>query len=267
MGVKSMALLCALAISGASAAEQARYQVKIQAQPLGAALQELASQSGIQIIFFSKLTEGRDAPALNGKFTPEAALDLLLRGTDLTFRQLNDKTIEVRPGATVHSTSNTTDETAASRAHASLLASRDPTPPPTYRAPVRLAQAESGSPARPAAEVSTAQGERGTVQEIIVTARKVRENQQDTPVAITAFSGDALEKRQVFQTDNLTQLVPNLQFGTNAPLAGNNASSQVFIRGIGQTDPTSTVDPGVGLYIDDVYIGSAVGSRMDLRDI
>src|SRR5437016_10188724 len=105
------------------------------------------------------------------------------------------------------------------------------------------------------------------LEEVTVTARKVRENLQDTPVAITAMSGDALEQRQVFQTDKLTQVVPNLQFGTNAPLAGNNASSQVFIRGIGQTDPTSTVDPGVGLYIDDVYIGSAVGARMDLRDI
>jgi iron complex outermembrane recepter protein len=107
----------------------------------------------------------------------------------------------------------------------------------------------------------------GTVEEITITARKVKENLQDTPVAVTALSGDALEQHQVFQTDKLTQVVPNLQFGTNAPLAGNNSSSQVFIRGIGQTDPTSTVDPGVGLYIDDVYVGTAVGARMDLRDI
>jgi iron complex outermembrane receptor protein len=107
----------------------------------------------------------------------------------------------------------------------------------------------------------------GVLAEITVTARKVRENLQDTPVAVTALSGAELEQHQVFQTDQLTQVVPNLQFGTNAPLAGNNSSSQVFIRGIGQTDPTSTVDPGVGLYIDDVYIGNAVGARMDLRDI
>ena len=105
------------------------------------------------------------------------------------------------------------------------------------------------------------------LEEVTVTARKVQENLQDTPVAVTALSGDALLQRQIFQTDKLTQVVPNLQFGTNAPLAGNNSSSQVFIRGIGQTDPTSTVDPGVGLYIDDVYIGTAVGARMDLRDI
>jgi iron complex outermembrane recepter protein len=110
------------------------------------------------------------------------------------------------------------------------------------------------------------QASRG-LEEIIVTARKVAENLQETPIAITAFTGSALEDRQIFSTDVLDQVVPNLQFANNAPLAGNNSSSQIFIRGIGQTDPTSTVDPGVGLYIDDVYIGNAVGGTMTLRDI
>jgi iron complex outermembrane receptor protein len=105
------------------------------------------------------------------------------------------------------------------------------------------------------------------LEEVIVTARKVAENLQRTPIAITAISGTALQDRQVFSTEMLDQVVPNLQFANNAPLAGNNSSSQVFIRGIGQTDPTSTVDPGVGLYIDDVYIGNAVGGTMTLRDI
>jgi iron complex outermembrane receptor protein len=105
------------------------------------------------------------------------------------------------------------------------------------------------------------------LEEITVTARRVTENLQDTPLAITALTGDALADRQVFSTDVLDQVVPNLQFGDNAALAGNNHSSQVFIRGIGQTDPTSTVDPGVGLYIDDVYMGSAVGGTMELRDV
>jgi iron complex outermembrane recepter protein len=118
--------------------------------------------------------------------------------------------------------------------------------------------------------VTTAHAQQATTQgleEIIVTARKVEENLQETPIAITALSGSALEDRQIFSTDVLDQVVPNLQFANNAPLAGNNSSSQVFIRGIGQTDPTSTVDPGVGLYIDDVYIGNAVGGTFTLRDI
>ncbi|HEU5135845.1 MAG TPA: TonB-dependent receptor [Steroidobacteraceae bacterium] len=105
------------------------------------------------------------------------------------------------------------------------------------------------------------------LEEITVTARKVQEDLQKTPISITAITGAALEDRQIFRTDVLDQVVPNLQFANNAPLAGNNSSSQVFIRGIGQTDPTSTVDPGVGLYIDDVYIGNAVGASMALRDV
>jgi iron complex outermembrane receptor protein len=255
------------AMAGAAESAQKSHQVEIAPQPLAGALRELANQSGIQIVFFSEVADGHDAPGLNGTFTPGAALSVLLRGTDLSFRQLNENTIEVQSAAEFRKADGVkADMTALSRR--TLLALDDGTAMARgYPPPLRLAQAESrptsgSSSSPPAQEV-----ERGTVEEIIVTARKVRENQQDTPVAITAFSGDALEKRQVFQTDKLTQLVPNLQFGTNAPLAGNNASSQVFIRGIGQTDPTSTVDPGVGLYIDDVYIGSAVGSRMDLRDI
>ncbi|HEU4619670.1 MAG TPA: TonB-dependent receptor plug domain-containing protein, partial [Gammaproteobacteria bacterium] len=107
----------------------------------------------------------------------------------------------------------------------------------------------------------------GRLEEVTVTARRVEENLQDTPIAVSAFTGNALRDRQVFDTTQLDQVVPNLQFSNNAPLAGNNNSSQVFIRGIGQTDPTSTVDPGVGLYFDDVYFGSAVGGTMELRDI
>jgi iron complex outermembrane receptor protein len=109
--------------------------------------------------------------------------------------------------------------------------------------------------------------EAGGLQEITVTARRVSENLQDTPIAVSAFTGALLEERQIFKTDQLDQVVPNLQFSSNAQLAGNNSSSQVFIRGIGQSDPTSTVDPGVGLYIDDVYIGTAVGGTLDFRDI
>jgi iron complex outermembrane receptor protein len=112
-----------------------------------------------------------------------------------------------------------------------------------------------------------ASGASSGLEQITVTARRVEESLQDTPIAVTVLSGDALTDRQIFNTTELDQVVPNLQFANNAPLAGNNSSSQVFIRGIGQTDPTSTVDPGVGLYIDDIYIGSAVGGTMSLRDI
>ena len=105
------------------------------------------------------------------------------------------------------------------------------------------------------------------LEEVQVTARRVQERLQDTPVSVAAFTPETLERRQVFSTDELDQTTPNLVFNSSARLAGNSSAVVVTIRGIGQTDPTPDVDPGVGLYIDDVYMGHGVGGSMDLRDI
>ena len=102
---------------------------------------------------------------------------------------------------------------------------------------------------------------------IIVTARRREETLQDTPIAVTALSGDALESRLIVSTTDLDKVAPNLQFHSYGTLTGNNSAAQVFIRGIGQTDATPAVDPGVGVYIDDVYMGRSVGGAMDFRDI
>lgn len=103
--------------------------------------------------------------------------------------------------------------------------------------------------------------------ELVVTARRRAENLQDTPVAVTVLTADALEKRGLASTTDLDQVAPNLQFTSYGTLTGNNSAAQVFIRGIGQTDATPAVDPGVGLYIDEVYMGRSVGGAMDFRDI
>jgi outer membrane receptor protein involved in Fe transport len=84
-------------LTPAVASSAAEYELKIERQPLGQALQEFAKQSGVQIIFFSSVADGRQAPALNGRYTAAAALGRLLTGSDLTFRELNSKTIEVQP--------------------------------------------------------------------------------------------------------------------------------------------------------------------------
>jgi iron complex outermembrane receptor protein len=105
------------------------------------------------------------------------------------------------------------------------------------------------------------------LEEVVVTARKREENLQNTPVAISAFTAAALERQEITSTADLDRVTPNLQFTGYAPLSGNNSAAQIFIRGIGQTDPSSGVDPGVGLYIDDVYMGRSVGGVMDFRDV
>ena len=79
----------------AASDEPIKCNVKIDREPLGAALQRFAKQCGVQIIFFSEVTEGHKAPALNASFSLEGALQMLLSGSQLNFRVINPKTIAI----------------------------------------------------------------------------------------------------------------------------------------------------------------------------
>jgi iron complex outermembrane receptor protein len=102
---------------------------------------------------------------------------------------------------------------------------------------------------------------------ILVTARRREESLQETPVAISAFSAETLEERQIQQTQDLERITPSLQFKPAGQLSGNSSAAVAFIRGVGQLDPTAAVDPGVGVYVDEVYVGRAVGSTIEFGDI
>jgi iron complex outermembrane receptor protein len=135
-------------------------------------------------------------------------------------------------------------------------------------ASITIAQFVLGSVATaqsPAEERQSADA--GDLESIVVTARRREERLQDTPIAVTALSAEELDRRLVTATTDLDKVAPNLQFHTYGTLTGNNSAAQVFIRGIGQTDASPAVDPGVGIYIDEVYMGRAVGGAMDFRDI
>src|SRR5690606_11416841 len=83
--------------------------------------------------------------------------------------------------------------------------------------------------------------------EILVTARRREESLQETPIAVSALSAEVLEERQISQRSDLGRITPSLQFKPAGQLSGNSSSSVVFIRGVGQLDPTAAVDPGVGI--------------------
>ena len=92
----ALALVCAGFFPGAMHSEERAYTLHIASGPLESALQEFARQTGIQIIFFSYLTDGQRAPALDGTYTIDLAMNALLAGSMLTFRWVNAKTIEIR---------------------------------------------------------------------------------------------------------------------------------------------------------------------------
>lgn len=104
------------------------------------------------------------------------------------------------------------------------------------------------------------------LEEIIVTARKREENLQDTPMSVSAFTGESLELRGIDAIDELQNVTPNLTFLNTSPfIAGGNAAT-VFLRGVGQPDFQPTTEPGVGIYVDGVYYGRTVGSVLSLVD-
>ncbi len=127
----------------------------------------------------------------------------------------------------------------------------------------------AGAPAAAQDAATTAAEEADDEQgnAILVTARRREESLQETPIAISAFSAETLEQRQIVQTQDLERITPSLQFKPAGQLSGNTAASVVFIRGIGQLDPTAAVDPGVGVYIDEVYVGRSVGGTLEFGDI
>lgn len=99
---------------------------------------------------------------------------------------------------------------------------------------------------------------------IKVTARKREETLQEVPVAVTAFTSEALDRMNVQDLSDLDAQVPNLTI-----YAARGASSTVtaYIRGVGQSDPTWGADPGVGIYLDDVYIARPQGALLDVFDV
>jgi iron complex outermembrane receptor protein len=109
-----------------------------------------------------------------------------------------------------------------------------------------------------------AQQESQGLEEIIVTAQFRAQNVQQTPISISAFDAEMLDARSATDINDAANLAPNVTLSRGA--AGFGQMSAIFIRGVGQADPHFAVEPGVGMYVDDVYFGVLTGSIFELLD-
>lgn len=100
---------------------------------------------------------------------------------------------------------------------------------------------------------------------IIVTAQFREQSVQDTPLAITAISGETLDERGQTSVTDIGAYAPNVNITQANAIQGNAVSA--FIRGIGQEDSNFALEPGVGIYVDDVYLGTTFGASIDLVDL
>ncbi|MDZ4059996.1 MAG: TonB-dependent receptor [Brevundimonas sp.] len=102
------------------------------------------------------------------------------------------------------------------------------------------------------------------LDEIIVTARRRDEQLKDVPVAVTALSSERLAETGATDITTLQQQTPN---ATVQVARGSNSTLISFIRGVGQQDPLWGFEPGVGLYVDDVYVARPQAAVLDIFDI
>jgi iron complex outermembrane receptor protein len=105
----------------------------------------------------------------------------------------------------------------------------------------------------------------GTLEEITVTATFRATNVQTTPLAITAINADMLEARSQTNLAQITAEAPNVSLRPAGSAFG--SALVAFIRGIGQTDFNPSVEPGVAIYVDDVYYSTITGNLLDLLDL
>ncbi len=122
------------------------------------------------------------------------------------------------------------------------------------------ARAQEQAPPAPAAESAEAR----ELDTVTVTARRRAESIDDVPVAVSAFGEEQLKDLQASDVSGLQGAVPNLNIVQGR---GSANSVNVFIRGIGQPDALQSFDPGVGMYVDDVYYSRINGSMFSLFDV
>jgi iron complex outermembrane receptor protein len=265
MNVRSV-LLSAVGIvmfSTTSAAQGSKapgaYNLSIPAEPLADALNELAQQSGLQILFSSELVAELRSPPLKGSITAVEAVRRLLVNTSLRFEFVNPHTITIFAGSgpppNTQSEPSGEDTMHRSRLFARLL---------SLFAVCGSALNGGTACAAPTVAEST---DAPTLDAVIVTARKRDESLAQVPESITAFSAAAIQDYNIQAFTDYATKVPNISFSYGAGPGGISEARTVAIRGITGQNLEGT-GGATGFYIDDTPVPGSLDPRvLDVADI
>ncbi|MDB5396496.1 MAG: TonB-dependent receptor [Rhodospirillales bacterium] len=121
----------------------------------------------------------------------------------------------------------------------------------------------SPSPATAQTEAQSSAPSQG-LEEVVVTARRVEERQQSTPISVTSITANTLRELDIHRIIGLDAVTPNLVFTEGV---SNGTGTIVYIRGIGAISVSAYSDPPIGIYIDGVVQARPVGNAFDLPDV
>ena len=122
----------------------------------------------------------------------------------------------------------------------------------------------STSPAAQSNAQTQGQAATGSDQAIVVTARRRNELLLNVPVAVSAYSGEQLDRQGALTITDVAQTTPNVTLKVSR---GTNSTLTPFIRGVGQQDPVAGFEQGVGVYLDDVYFNRPQAAVLDIYDV
>lgn len=134
-----------------------------------------------------------------------------------------------------------------------------------FTTPASAAQENSDTnPATPNNQQTQNAAATASDQQIVVTARRRNEVLLNVPIAVTAYSGEQLDREGALNITDIAQTTPNVTLEVSR---GTNSTLTPFIRGIGQQDPVAGFEQGVGLYLDDVYFNRPQAAVLDIYDV
>jgi iron complex outermembrane recepter protein len=120
------------------------------------------------------------------------------------------------------------------------------------------------SPELPVNQETEVEAAEASDSDIIVTARRRDEVLLDVPIAVTAYSGEQLDRQGALDITDIGDTTPNVTLETSR---GTNTTLTAFIRGVGQQDPVAGFEQGVGIYLDDVYLNRPQAAVLDIYEV
>lgn len=259
----------ALLVAAPLSAEDAAYDLDIESQPLAAALKEFAEQSGLQVVYYSKLADGEESSEVSGAMTADQAMMQLLASTDLTFDTMGDDTVVIEE-APAKAESKVASESGNSRQTPGVMMIQASTSASGYRNRVsRQRQDEESSSTDEPIE---------RLEEIIVTGTNIRGVENPT-VPVLTFDKDDIDLSGAVTVDEFLRAVPQnfssttqLTAESGNPNAGSNLTqgAAVDLRGLGAGSTLTLLNgrrmspAGISNYVDVSILPLGAIERIDI---
>ncbi len=241
-------MLCTVTPALSDELEEPTYELDIQSQPLMAALKLLSDETGLDVLFFSDVAEGVESTAIAGRYSQANALKVMLADTNLEPVEIGE---DGAMGIRLKNEDNAPGKS-------------QPTPRQILLAQSSAQRVNSQDRNNRNSRTPDDQNQRGrssVIEEILVTAEKRVTNLQDTPLTITTFSGEELEKSGVATSMDLQLHTPGLVMSSNG------GWGLPYLRGVGTDIIGPGVDSGVAIYVDGVYQARNAGKIQQLVDV